>query len=272
MGGFGHRGEVADAAQNVGILHHDAGRVLVDPGDQPVQIRLSGDGRHGVGDRVTGEMRHGLHDLRIVGVQRARENRALTLGYPGCHRHRLPARGRPVIERGIGHGAAIEPRDLRLEFEQHLQRALRDFRLVGRVGRQELAALDDGVDAGGDMVAIGPRAEEERHFARHEVLGRQGFHVAFDRHFARMHRKAVDRAIEPGDFGHVHEQIINRGGADGRQHRLPVGIGEGEVTHGVQPRMERGEVECVVRGLRRRPCSHLRPSARQARLRRQWSS
>jgi hypothetical protein len=35
--------------------------------------------------------------------------------------------------------AAEKARNLRLEFEQHLQRALRDFRLVGCVGGQEFA-------------------------------------------------------------------------------------------------------------------------------------
>ena len=32
---------------------------------------------------------------------------------------------------------------MRLEFEDRLQRALRDFRLIGRVGGEELAARDE---------------------------------------------------------------------------------------------------------------------------------
>ena len=51
---------------------------------------------------------------------------------------------------------ADHPRHLRLELEQHLQRALRDFRLIGRVGGEELAALDQVIDRGRHVVPIGP--------------------------------------------------------------------------------------------------------------------
>ena len=56
-------------------------------------------------------------------------------------------------------------RDLGLEFEQDLQRALRDFGLVGRVGGQELAALDQVVDGRRDMMLVGAAAEEEGRLA-----------------------------------------------------------------------------------------------------------
>ena len=64
--------------------------------------------------------------------------------------------------RGVGDRHAGQRRHLGLELEQGLQRALGDLRLVGRVAGQELRPLDDVVDAGRHMVAIGPGAAEER--------------------------------------------------------------------------------------------------------------
>ena len=82
-------------------------------------------------------------------MQTGREDRLAPLGDPRRHANRFPARGRAVVHRGIGNVAAEQSRHLRLEFEQHLQRALRDFGLVGRVGGQEFAALDEVVDTRG---------------------------------------------------------------------------------------------------------------------------
>jgi hypothetical protein len=94
---------------------------------------------------------------------------------------RIAAGGGTVVHRRIGDVAAEQARDLRLEFEEHLQRALRDFRLVRRVAGQELAALNDMVDAGRHMMAIGAAAQEEGHVARDHILFRQSPHVPFDR-------------------------------------------------------------------------------------------
>ena len=82
----------------------------------------------------------------------------------------------------------------RLELEQDLQRALRDFRLVGRVGGQELAALDEVIDARRDVMLVGAAAEEEGHLARDHILRAKRGQVALDRHLAGMHRQALDRA------------------------------------------------------------------------------
>ncbi len=71
-------------------------------------------------------------------------------------------RGGAVIHRGIGHIHAGQQGHLGLELEQILQRALRHFRLVGRVGGEELAALDQVIDRGRDMVPIGAGAQEAR--------------------------------------------------------------------------------------------------------------
>ena len=232
MGGFSHWGQIADAAQNVRILHHDTGGVVVDPRHQAFQIRLGGDRGLRIGNGITGEVRHGFDHVRIMGVQCARQHGAATLGHAGRHRDRFPARGGAVIQRSVGHRAAIKARNLRLELEQDLQRALRDFRLIGRIGRQKLTALDDGIDAGGYMVPVSACTQEEGHIACHQVLRRQLLHMAFDRHFACVHGQAVDGAVEAGHFGHIDEQIVDARSADFCQHILPVGVGERKVAHG----------------------------------------
>ncbi len=225
--------QVGDATENVGILHHDAAGVFIDPRDQASRVGRGLHGGRGMRDFVIGEFRHGLDDLGIVRVQRAREHDFALFAPSDAtgHRHRFPAGGRAIIHARIGHRAAIETRDLALEFEQHLQRALRDFRLVGRVGGQELAALDDVIDAGGDMVLIRPCPEEERRVGRRQVLLRQPPHMLFDRHFAGMHRQPMDRAIEPCLLGHIGEQRIHIGCADFFEHRRTVGVGQGKVAH-----------------------------------------
>ncbi|KIU01487.1 hypothetical protein QU38_01365, partial [Staphylococcus aureus] len=136
-----------------------------------------------------------------------------------------------VVHRSIRHVAAEQPRDLRLELEHHLQRALRDFRLIGRVGGEELAALDDMIDARRHVMAIGAGAEEEGRRPRRQVLRRQPGHVAFDGKFAGMHRQAGDRAVEHRAGGHIGEEVVDRPGADDAEHRLAIGLGKGQVAH-----------------------------------------
>ena len=178
-----------------------------------------------VGDGVAGEVRHGLHDLRIMRVQRAREHRALAAGDAGRHRHRFPARGRSVVERGIRHRTAIETRHLRLELEQHLERALRDFRLIRRVGGQEFAALNNVIHARWHMMLICACAQEKRAMRRSHILEGKFRKMPLNRHFAGMVGKAGDRSIQLRLCGHINEQIINRLCADDAKHRLPVGWG-----------------------------------------------
>src|SRR4051812_44530875 len=61
-------------------------------------------------------------------------------------------------------------RDLSLELEQHLQRALRYLGLIRRVAGQILAALDDVIDACRDVMLVRAAAEEKGHVSRDHVL------------------------------------------------------------------------------------------------------
>ena len=227
MRGVRQGGKIFNSAENIGILDNNAARVLVDRRDQLATVAFAVQFRRRISKLVAGELRHRLRDRDIMGMQARRQNRLAPLGDAPRHADRFPAGGRPVIHGGVGDVAAQQPRDLRLEFEQHLQRALRDFGLVRRIGGQELAALDQMIDAGGNMMLVGARPQEEGRFPRRQILARQRGHVPLDRHLAGMVGKARDGAGQPGFGGHVDEQVVDGSGPDGGEHRLPVAVGKG---------------------------------------------
>src|SRR5262249_7263731 len=125
-------------------------------------------------------------------------------------------------------------RDLGLELEQHLQRALRDLRLVGRVRGQELTALDQVIDRRRHVMAIDAGADEARNRARDDVLGGHGGERALDLELA-LGLREIEQAVEARGSGHIGKERIDRGDADRREHRLAVGYGEGQVAHQPSP-------------------------------------
>ena len=149
--------------------------------------------------------RIGAHRLGIMRMQTARQTSLAALGYAARHQHGLGGRGRAVIHRGVRDLHAGEQRHLGLEFEQDLQRALRDFGLIGRVGGEKFRALDQMIDAGRNMMAVGARAAEERHRSRRRVGARQRRHVALDLELARV-RRQIER-------GHARGFAARRGTA-----------------------------------------------------------
>ena len=107
-----------------------------------------------VADRVGGER------LAAVRVDAAGDDEAAALG----RAHRQVAgrgdRGGPLVEAGVGDRQPGQLRHRGLELEHHLQPALGDLRLVGRVGGEELGALGDRVDDRRHVVVVHPGAEE----------------------------------------------------------------------------------------------------------------
>ena len=171
---FGDRRQVGDPAEDVGILDDDGAGLAVDARDQPLGVGFGAQLRQRRLERVAGELGHGLGDADIMRVDARRDHGLVPARDAVRHQDRFPHRRRAVVHRRVGDFAAEQARDLRLELEHHLQRALRDLGLVGRVAGQELAALDDVVDARRHMMPVGAAAEEEGHVARDHVLARQG--------------------------------------------------------------------------------------------------
>ena len=234
VGSLGNSGKVRHATENVGILDDDAGRFGVNRSNQCGFVNLCGQGRGAPVDHVTGKARHGLGRFGIVRVQPIGQNGAAAARDAGGHGDGLPAGGRAVIERGIGHVRAEQPGNLRLELEQDLQRPLGDFRLVGRIGREELATLDQVIDRGGNVVAIGPSTQEKRRVTRREVLPRQPAHMAFHGHFAGVERQAGDRCRLQAIGRDVSEKGVDVIDPDLRQHGTAIIGGERKIAHGDQ--------------------------------------
>ena len=165
---LGDRREVDELAVEGRRLHDDAGGLVVDRGEDV--FRAARVGRRARRSRPPAMRGQRLHRLAVVRVQAAGEHRLPPPRHAVRHQHRLGGGGRAVVHGGVGDLHAGEVRDLRLELEEILQRALRDLRLVGRVGGQELRALDDVVDRRRHMMAVGAGADEERPVAGRMVL------------------------------------------------------------------------------------------------------
>jgi len=146
------------------------------------------------------------------------------------HQHRFGRAAGAVIHRGVGDIHAGDHRHLGLELEEILQRALADLRLVGRVGGQELAALDQAVDRGRHVMAIGAGAEEARHRSSRDIARGQTRQGPFDLQLALM-RRQVEGLVAPGRLGHIGEERIDRLDADRGQHVGPLGLGQGQIAH-----------------------------------------
>ena len=231
----GERRQIGDMAEQIGVLDDDAAGLRPDQRGQPVEVvERRQVGRAG-DDLIVGEARQRLEHRDVMRVHARRDQRLLAPRHPARHEHRLGHRGRAVVHRRVGDIHAGEARHLRLEFEQILQRALRDLGLVGGVAGQELAALDEVVDRGRDMVLVGAAAEEERPGAGGHVARREAAEMPLDRLLGHVRRQPRDRAGEPRRLGHVGEQRLDVGDADGSQHGTAVGGGVREIAHQVSP-------------------------------------
>ena len=220
MGGFGDRAQIADQAEHIRALHHDAGGLVIDQRDN-----VFGAARRDRRARdVAGQIGHGFHGLGIMRMQAAATGPPCRAGDALGHQHRFGGGGRAVIHRGVGHLHAGEQRHLGLEFEQILQRALRDFRLIGRVGGEKFRTLDQMIHRRRHMMPVGARAAEERRRPGRHILRRQLDKRALDFQLALRVRQ-----VESGQRRHAPHCGTSRnsasmsGSADLRQHGAAVG-------------------------------------------------
>ena len=115
----------------------------------------------------------GADHVEHLGEERLRDNDAvaLALGRGHTHHHGF-GRGRgAVVHRCVRHVHARETRHHRLVFKDVLQCALRNLRLVGRVGRGKLGALAQVAHHRGDVAVIYAAAGEA---AQRTVFGSHG--------------------------------------------------------------------------------------------------
>ena len=234
---FGDGRQIARIAEEIGRLHDDAARLVVD---------RSGD----VLARVGSGARRTIPSPAICASV------AQTSAYCGCRPPEITALLRCVRRCAISIASpqAVEPSYIEaLATSMPVSAAtwvwnsnrtcsvpLRDFRLIGRVAGQELRALDEMIDARRDVAPIGAGAEKERHRPGRDAAAR---HRASSpaRPPSRSWRSGMSsRPVDPLVGGNVGEQRA-------RCRRTPMRVSmasrsmcvERQIAHDDQPRVLR---------------------------------
>ena len=132
-------------AKEIRRLHEDGGDVVFQAGLQSCDI----DGAVGLHADFfhdqAGILRVGLQHRAIFRMHRTRDEDAAAAGESFGHQHRFGGGSGAVVHGGVGDFLAGQLAHQGLKFEDGLQRALGDFGLIGRVGSQKFAALNNGV-------------------------------------------------------------------------------------------------------------------------------
>jgi hypothetical protein len=137
-------------------------------------------------------------------------------------------RGGALVERGVRNRQAGELGHRRLELEHHLEPALGDLGLIGRVRGQELRAAGDRVDDRRHVVVVHPSPEEARLRLGVHVPRRQLGQPVVDLGLG-LAVGQLERAVEPQGLGDVLEELVDRDDADGAEHLPAVLVGGGGV-------------------------------------------
>ncbi len=141
---------------------------------------------------------------------------------------RRPHRRGALVERGVRDRQPGQLADGGLVLEHHLQAALRDLGLVGRVRREELGPGQDRVDQRRHVVVVHAGPEEGDLVLRRGVARRQGGQVRV--HLLLRHAGGqVERAAQADALGDAGEQLVDRRDADLLQHPPEVVVGERRV-------------------------------------------
>jgi len=208
--------EGRDVAVELGLEVVGVGHPVLEPHQHELQPLVGGDG--------------GAEHLLVVGMQAGGdEDGAALLLQADRHERRFDAGRAPVVETRVGH---LEPRqvaDEGLVFEDVLERALADFRLVGGVGREPFLAAGEHVHRGRHEMVIGPGAQEPG--VEDLVPGGQGGHLAEDLQFGTLARQR-QFAPKPKRGGDALQQIFGSLDADGLQQGAVLGRSRGQVAHG----------------------------------------
>ena len=209
------------AAEEVRLLEDHGRRALR---SRPDAVRIRDAAFVGDLDHLESEPgRVRLHDAAHLRVGRLGQDDLVAAGRVLRDEAGVGGDGRAVVAGRIRDVHARQLADRRLVLEDRLQHALAHLRLVRRVCGQELAALEHGVDDRGNVVVVDPRAEEAD--LVDDVLGGELLEVPLQLRLGERRRHG-ELAIEADAGGDVSKQLVDRRDADGREHRLAVGVRE----------------------------------------------
>ena len=136
----GDSGKVFDAAEKVRRLDDDARGLIRNLRSQRGEINAAIGGKADFVQGNAGLFGVGAGDLTVIGMQRGGDQRLRSVVDALRHQNRFRHRRRAVVHRGVRRVHAGQLANQRLKFENRLQCALRDFRLIGRVSGQKFAA------------------------------------------------------------------------------------------------------------------------------------
>ncbi len=173
--------------------------------------------------------RVGLHDLPHHRVERLREHDALATRM-GARDEACVGRDRgPVVARRVRDVHSRQLADRGLVLEDRLEHALAHLGLIRRVRGEELTAAEEGVDDRRHVVVVDPHAQEAELVGRVRVPPRELLEMSHERGLGQR-LGHVERPVEAEPLRDLLEQLVDRGDADRREHRFPVGLGEREVA------------------------------------------
>ena len=224
MAHFGKLGMVLNPSEHIGVLNHNAGRLIINQVVEFVDRCLLFGIAIASGNFGIAELAIGFRHFAVMRMHPARQHGLFATCRTACHQDRLGTGRCPVPHRCVGHIHAGDRGNLCLEFKQILQRALGDFRLIRGIGRQKLATLDHVINSRRHVMAIGTSTQEAWHTRRTSILGRQSHHVAFDLHFAKMTWQ-INRGIKQRTVRNVMIKFFDRRCPDGFKHRRAVSAG-----------------------------------------------
>ncbi len=138
-------------------------------------------------------------------------------------------RRRALVHRRVGDVHPGQLADRGLELEHHLQAALRDLRLVGRVRGQELRARHQHVDDRGDVVVVEASPQEGELLLGAAVARGELAQVRVHLRLAAAGRQ-FDLAAQAHGGGDLGEELLDRSDADRLEHRGAVVVGDGGVA------------------------------------------
>ena len=185
--------------------------------------------RHRV-DARPAVVRERLDHGAVVRMQRAGDHGLAPLGQPLGHQHGFGRRRRAVVHRGVGDLHAGQHRDLRLELEHRLQRALADLGLIGRVAGQELGTLDQVIDGCRHVMPVGAATDEERHARGRGAARGEQRHLALDLELA-LRLRQLGQLRHQLAARHGCKKLVDRCDADAGEHGLAVGFGVRQIAH-----------------------------------------
>ena len=217
------------AAEEVRLLE-DHGRRAVGCLPQLVRIGRAAAVRD-LDDLETEAGRIGLHHLADLRVRRLGDDDGRAAGRVLRDVARVRGHGLAVVAGRVRDVHPGQLADRGLVLEDGLEHALAHLRLVRRVRREELAALQDRVDHRRHVVVVDACAEERQLVRRVGVPRRQLAQVS-GQLLLGQRRLELELAPEPHSGGNVAEQLLDGRNADRAEHLRLVGVGEREVRVG----------------------------------------